>query len=127
MFNLLTRCALLYDKVCTSYLYKNRTSIEYAIECLQFLSHELLAMATNGLILINPLRLELSNFVGPLPLVKQVLAHFLYLSKEARESRPGKWSKQELYNTTAADLLAFCADSSIPDSVVVWVKASIVT
>ena len=57
----------------------------------------------------HPLRLELNSFVGPLPLVKQVLAHFLQLSKDAQDSRPGNWSKSELYNTTADDLLALCA------------------
>jgi hypothetical protein len=70
----------------------------------------------------RPLRLEFNNFTGPLPPVKQVLAHFLQLSKEAQESRPGMWSRQEFYNTTAADLLALCADNAIADNVVVWVK-----
>ena len=75
---------------------------------------------------ITPLRLDSTNFVGPLPLVKQVLAHFLQLSKEAHELRPGAWTRQELYNTTADDLLTLCAYSCIPDNVVEWVKPRIV-
>ena len=84
-------------------------------------------MTADGLVSILPLRLELSNFDGLLPLVKHVLAHYLQLSKEAQESRPGKWSRRELYNTTAADLLALCANPCIAGNVVMWVKPKIVT
>ena len=73
----------------------------------------------------NPLRLESSDFVGPLPLVKHVLAHFLYLTKDAEEREPGKWTKSNLYNATAEDLLTLCACSDCPASVVKWVKPKI--
>ena len=83
-------------------------------------------MTTDSTVLISPCRLDYSDFVGPLPLVRHVLAQFLSLSNEAQESRPGKWSRKELYNTTADDLLALCADSGIADNVVLWVKPKIV-
>jgi hypothetical protein len=79
-----------------------------------------------SVVVIDPLRLELSNFVGPLPLVKHVLAHYLQLAKEAHESRPGNWSRRELYNTTADDLLALYGETNLPYNAVVSAKSSIV-
>ncbi len=73
-----------------------------------------------------PLRLESSNFIRPLLLVKHVITHFLYLTKDAEEREPGKWTKINLYNVTAEDLLTLCACSDCPVSVVKWVKPKIV-
>lgn len=77
-------------------------------------------------VVIEPLRLELSNFVGPLPLVKQVYAHYLQVAKEAHESRPGTWTKRELYNETADDLLALCGEANLPNQVAANAKRAIV-
>ena len=69
--------------------------------------------------------MKLEDFVSPIRpldrgttdlLLKDVLAHLLYLINEleAEELNKGKWSISEIYNTAACDLLALYTDCSSP-------------
>ena len=64
---------------------------------------------------VSPARLAPDcSFVGSSPLVKDVLAHLLFLMHEADNHRKGKWSISELYNTAASDIIALYTEHSSP-------------
>ena len=60
-----------------------------------------------------PVRFDADCFRDSSPTLYEVLGHYICLQNEATELRLGLWSKEDIYNSVADDLIQFYSTQSL--------------